>query len=130
MIMPRYRIYDHASLQKSRSSKGKHELVGESQRDAKLSPDQAKRKIALFLKEGSIVPSPHCQKVSMPKRHVTMDDIVSVLQTGEIIREPEWDQENDCWRYVVEGVDLDDDELRAVTVFIDKNLMLYIVTVI
>lgn len=66
----------------------------------------------------------------MPKRHVTMNDIVSVLQTGEIIREPQWDEENDCWRYVVEGVDLDDDELRAVTVFIDKNLMLYIVTVI
>jgi hypothetical protein len=104
--------------------------VGESQRDAKLSPEEAKRKIALFLKEGSIVPSPHCQKVSMPKRHVTMNDIVSVLQTGEIIREPQWDEENDCWRYVVEGVDLDDDELRAVTVFIDKNLMLYIVTVI
>jgi hypothetical protein len=104
--------------------------VGETKRPEKLSRDEAKRKIALFLREGNVVPSPHCRKESMPKRRVSMNDILSVLQTGEIIREPRWDEDNGNWRYVVEGVDLDDEELRAVTVFFDENLTLYIVTVI
>jgi hypothetical protein len=103
--------------------------VAESKRPEKLNPDEAKRKITLFLREGKVVPSQHCRKESMRKRGVTIDDILSVLQTGEIIREPQWDEDNGCWKYIVEGVDLDEDELRAVTVFFDENLTLYIVTV-
>lgn len=102
--------------------------MGDSQKD-KLSPDEAKRKIALFLREGNVLASQHCRRESMPKRNVTMDDVINVLQTGEVIRKPQWDDENGCWRYVVEGVDLDEDKLRAVTVFFDENLTLYIVTV-
>lgn len=94
-----------------------------------LSRDEAKRKITLFLKEGKVVLSGHCKRDSMPKRNVSLPDILSVLQSGEIIHEPEWDNENGDWKYLVEGVDLDDDELKAVTVFIDRNLWLYIVTV-
>jgi hypothetical protein len=123
-------IYDHASLQNPTTRKRqKHGLVGESKKPEKLNPDEAKRKIALFLKEGKVVPSQHCRKESMRKRGVTIDDILSVLQTGGIIREPRWDEDNGAWRYTVEGVDLDEDELRAVTVFFDENLILYIVTV-
>src|SRR5258708_4134200 len=123
-------IYDLASLQEITFGKRqKHGLVGESKEPEKLNPDQALRKIALFLREGKVVPSHHCRKESMRKRRVTLDDILSVLQTGEIIREPQWDEDNGSWRYIVEGVDLDEDELRAVTVFFDENLILYIVTV-
>lgn len=96
---------------------------------AKLSPEEAKRKLALFLREGKVVPSGHCRQVSMPKRNVTTPDIINVLQTGEIVRKPEWSDEHGDWKYIVEGVDLDDDELTAVTVFFDDNLILLIVTV-
>lgn len=65
----------------------------------------------------------------MPKRHVSLLDIINVLRTGEIVRDPEWSEEHGDWKYVVEGVDLDDDELRAVTVFFDDELTLLIVTV-
>lgn len=103
--------------------------MAEGNRASKLSPEEAKRKIDLFLREGRVVPSGHCRRVSMPKRHVTLPDIISVLQTGTIVRDPEWSEEHGDWKYVVEGTDLDDDELRAVTVFFDDNLTLLIVTV-
>ena len=57
----------------------------------KLTPDEAKRKIALFLDEGTVEPSFHCQQESMRKRNVTVLDIVNTLKTGAIIRAPEWD---------------------------------------
>lgn len=65
----------------------------------------------------------------MPKRQVSSLDIENVLRTGEVIREPEWSEDHGNWKYVVEGVDLDDDELSAVTVFFDEDLTLLIVTV-
>lgn len=94
-----------------------------------LTPDEAKRKIALFLEDGTVEPSFHCRRESMRKRNVTMLDIVNALKTGEIIREPEWDDEHQDWKYRVEGVDTEGDELTAVTIIFDVNLTLFIVTV-
>lgn len=94
-----------------------------------LSPEDAKRKITLFLKDGRVKPSFHCLRVSMPKRSVGMQDIEHVLGEGEIFRPPEWDEEHGDWKYVVEGTDQEGDKLRAVTVFFDVNMTLYIITV-
>lgn len=96
---------------------------------SKLTPDEAKRKIALYLREGRVKPSLHCRRDSMPRRNVYLPDIVNVLTTGEIIREAEWDEDYDNWKYTVEGVDEEGEELRAVTVFFDADLVLLIVTV-
>jgi hypothetical protein len=95
----------------------------------KLSADEAKRKIALFLKTGRLRPTRHCLRDSMPSRNVTTQDVLHVLETGEIIRNPQWDKDHGEWKYIVEGVDLDGEDLRAVTVFFDANLTLIIVTV-
>jgi hypothetical protein len=103
--------------------------VAEGDRTAKLSPEEAKRKIALFVREGWVVLSGHCRRDSMPKQNVSSLDIANVLRTGEIIREPEWSEEHGNWEYVVEGVDLEEDDLRAMTVFFDDELTLLIVTV-
>ena len=103
--------------------------MADGDRATRLSPEEARRKIALFLRDGRVVPSGHCRRDSMPKRRVTLPDIINVLQTGEIVRSPEWSEEHGEWKYVVEGTDLDDDELKAVTVFFDDNLTLLIVTV-
>ena len=95
----------------------------------KLTPDEAKRKITLFLDEGTVEPSFHCRQESMRKRNVSMPDVVKALETGEVIKEPEWDDNFQNWKYRVEGVDTEGDELTAVTIIFDVNMTLFIVTV-
>lgn len=95
----------------------------------KLLPHEAKRIILLILEEGDVELSSHCLKDSMPKHHVTMLDVVNTLKTGEILRDPEWDDEYMNWKYRVEGVDIDGDELIAITVIFTADLTLYIITV-
>ena len=105
-------------------------LVGEElQNSLKLTPDEAKRKIALFLDEGAVEPSFHCRQESMRKRNISMLDIVKALETGEVIKEAEWDDNFQNWKYRVEGVDTEGDELTAVTIIFDVNMTLFIVTV-
>ncbi len=103
--------------------------MAEGDRATRLSPEVAKRKIALFVQQGRVVLSGHCRRSPPPKRQVSSLDIENLLRAGEIIREPEWSEEHGSWKYVVEGVGLDDDELKAVTVFFDDELTLLIVTV-
>ena len=95
----------------------------------KLTPDEAKRKITLFLDEGTVELSFHCRQEYMRKRSVMLLDIVNALKTGEVIQEPEWDDARQNWKYRVEGVDTEGDELTAVTIIFDVNLTLFIVTV-
>lgn len=95
----------------------------------KLTPDEVKRKITLFLQDGTVEPSFHCRRDSMRKRNVTLLDIVNTLKTGEVIKAPEWDDAYQNWKYRVEGVDTEGDELTAVTIIFDVNLTLFIVTV-
>lgn len=103
--------------------------MGQENQATKLSRDEAKRKIALFLKEGRVRPTSHCFRDSMPKRNVSLQDILHVLQHGEVIRDAQWDEEHGEWKYVMEGADLEGDDLRAVTVFFDAAMTLIIVTV-
>ncbi len=94
-----------------------------------LTADEAKERIALILDEGTVELSFHCRSESMPKRGVTMLDIVATLKTGEIRRAPEWDSVYSNWKYRVEGEDTEGDELTAVTLIIETDMQLYIVTV-
>ena len=65
----------------------------------------------------------------MWKRKVTMPDIVNTLKTGEVIRESEWNDAQQNWKYRVEDVDTEGDELTAVTIIFDVSMTLFIVTV-
>ncbi len=78
--------------------------------------------------EGFFEPSFHCRE-SMRKRKVSDLDVVKALETGEVFREPEWDDTRQNWKYRVEGVDTEGDELIAVTIIFDVNMTLFIVTV-
>ena len=98
-------------------------------RPASLSADEAKEKIRLILAKGKVELPYHCKRDSMPRRSVTLPDIVNTLQTGEIRRVSEWDDEHDNWKYRVEGVDTDGDDLAAITIIIEADFTLFIVTV-
>ena len=94
-----------------------------------LSADEAKRQILFILDEGYVEPSVHCKYESMQLRGVSMLDITHALKTGEIRRQPEWSAEHENWKYRVEGEDADRDDLTVITVIIEPNLTLRIVTV-
>jgi hypothetical protein len=95
----------------------------------KLLPHEAKGIILLILEQGHVEYSHHCLQDSMPKRQVTTLDVVNTLKTGHIVHDPEWDEEHQNWKYRVEGVDLEADELRVITVIFAADLTLYIITV-
>jgi Domain of unknown function (DUF4258) len=95
----------------------------------KLSANDAKRIILLILEEGTIELSFHCRSERMQARGVTMLDLVTALKNGEIRREPEWDEERYNWKYRVEGKDIEGDDLIAITIIIDAEMELFIVTV-
>jgi hypothetical protein len=95
----------------------------------KLSANDAKRIILLILEEGTIEVSFHCRTESMPKRNIDMLDLVEALKNGEIRREPEWDEERCNWKYRVEGEDTEGDELIAITLIIEAEMELFIITV-
>ena len=96
---------------------------------ASLSADEAKEKIRLILAQGKVELSYHCKRDSMPRRSVTLLDIVNTLKTGEIRRAPAWDDEHGDWKYRVEGVDMDGDDLTAITIIIEADFSLFIATV-
>lgn len=94
-----------------------------------LSPPEAQRLVLLILDEGFVEPTYHCRYDSMRERNVTMPQLVHTLRTGRVHRSPEWDNAHEAWKYRVEGVDTDGDELTAVTVILERELTLRIITV-
>ena len=60
------------------------------ERPPAFSAQEAKEKILIKLDEGKIELSFHCRYESMPKRKINETDLLNVLETGEIKREPEW----------------------------------------
>lgn len=103
--------------------------MGGGNQPVKLSPHEAERKIASILEDGYFEVTAHCRRDSMPKRSVTFLDIENTLKTGHIIRDPVWDDRHGQWKYIVEGRDLDGDELSAVTVIFDEDFSLLVITV-
>jgi hypothetical protein len=91
--------------------------------------DEAKRKIVQILREGSTVFSEHLiRDIQRNRRGVSQQDVLHVLQTGEIIADAVWDEAHDNWKYRVEGLDLEDEELRAITIIIDEQFCVFVVT--
>ena len=99
-------------------------------RTAHFSPDEAKRRIRQILREGDTILSDHLLRDIASGRHgVSHQDVLFVLQSGEIISPPEWDDTQRNWKYKVEGTDLEEDEeLRAITIIIEERFSIFIVT--
>lgn len=94
-----------------------------------LSPAEAQRLILLILDDGFVELTYHCRHESMRERNVTMPQLVHSMRTGRVLRSPEWDDAYANWKYRVEGVDTEDDELTAVTVILEEELTLRVITV-
>lgn len=94
-----------------------------------LSADEAKKRIGLTLRDGETIFSDHVRRDVASGRHgTTFQDIIHVLQNGEIIQQPVWDDAHGNWKYKVEGADLEDEELRVITIIIEEQFRLFIVT--
>lgn len=98
-------------------------------RPEKLSLSEAERRIQLILAQGIVEFSLHCIQDRMPERNVTTPDVANVLRYGKILREAQWDDQHQCWKYRVEGVDIEGVELTAITVLFEDELSLLVVTV-
>jgi hypothetical protein len=82
-----------------------------------------------ILRDGSTAFSAHLLRdIARNRRGVTHQDVLYLLQTGEIISAPEWDEDHRNWKYKVEGIDLEDEELCAITIIIEEQFCLFIVT--
>lgn len=96
---------------------------------APLSSFDAKQAIRNLLVNGCVVPTQHCRK-RMALRDVSMQDIEYVLMSGAITEQPRWNESHQNYVYKVEGFDLESDELKVLSVIIDTEATVLIVTVI
>jgi hypothetical protein len=103
--------------------------VTTEQRPAPLSPFDAKQAIHAYLINGYVVPTRHCRD-RMALRNVSTQDVAYVLRHGAIIDQPKWNADHQNYVYKVEGYDLEDDELKVLSVIIDVEVTVLIVTVI
>lgn len=94
-----------------------------------LSPDLAQAKIREIAETGEIFLTPHCEFKSMPDANVEEDDVLLVLQTGAVMRAPEWDDLHNNWKYRVEGEACDKMELTAIAVIIERDWLIKVITV-
>jgi len=65
----------------------------------------------------------------MEERGATMQDVVYVLQEGEMVDGPVWNSDRGEWKCILQGYDLDDDELHVVTAVIVESSKIFLITV-
>lgn len=93
------------------------------------SNDEAIGRIQSILQHGRVEPTYHCLRDSMASRGVELSDVLHALSNGRITRPPEFDTTFNNWKYRVEGWDVEGDELTVITVILETNLLLRIITV-
>jgi hypothetical protein len=91
-----------------------------------LSPVQATKLIRDIVRHGMVQLTSHCRKENMPKRGITFQDLLAVLQNGDVRELPTFIPEHQQFRYKVEGTTIDGDEAVAITVIIDHRSILVI----
>lgn len=62
--------------------------------------------------------SRHCQEESMPERNVDFQDILNVLNWGQVTHDPD---EKTNMKFKVSGVDLEGVALSVIVILIDEN---------
>jgi Domain of unknown function (DUF4258) len=93
------------------------------------SPDEAKEIILIILRDGIVKPTIHCRQDSMIKRNITDDDVAEALEVGKVQHRPVWENKHQNWKYTVVGKGIEGDELSLITVIIESDLILRIITV-
>ena len=108
---------------------GKKPSSKETEKKTPLSVEAAIHRIGLILRDGETIFSEHVRRDVASGRHgASFQDILHVLQNGEILKPPEWDEKHENWKYKVEGIDLEEEELRVITVIVEERFRLFIVT--
>jgi hypothetical protein len=92
-----------------------------------LSAKDAKAKILIILAKGDVIPTDHCQD-EMFEANADMTDVLNVLETGRVSKH-EWNEEHQNWKYRVDGEYVDGEELTAITVIVESDMQLIVVTV-
>lgn len=57
----------------------------------------------------------------MTSRDIDTNDLLSVKDTGVILREPEKDIKTGDWKYTIKGEDLEGQQLEIVFTILDEN---------
>ena len=84
--------------------------------------DEARPLIRRIVKSGGIALSPHCQ-IRMEERNVQMDDILYLLNWGDINHNP---IDEAGRRFLVSGTDIDGEPLEASVTFLSRDSLLVI----
>jgi hypothetical protein len=92
--------------------------MGETSQEP-LSPDKATKLIRDIVRYGAVELTRRCRKESMPERSISFQDLLAVLQNGEVKDPPMFNIEYRQFRYRVEGTTIEGDDAIAVTVIID-----------
>jgi hypothetical protein len=93
----------------------------------RLNSSEAEQLIRLIVNDGTVEISAHCRQ-RMHWRRVSTQDLIHLLLTGEVKPLAEWDSDHGNWKYRVEGTDIDGDELRAITVILETDMLLVVIT--
>jgi hypothetical protein len=80
------------------------------------------RRIARTWSRG-VALSKHCREESMPDHNADFQDILNVLNWGQVVHDPD---ENCDMKFKVNGSDLEGEPLTAVIVFIDNDSLLVV----
>lgn len=60
----------------------------------------------------------------MRERGFDMSDVINCFEVGKINAQPKWDKDRKRWKYVVDGVDKEDEKLSIVFAFEGDTLIL------
>lgn len=92
-----------------------------------LSSKSVLEKARKYLNSGNVIPTPHLKK-RMEEKNFNMQDVINIIENGEIPKPPEWNEEFGQFRYVVKGKDIEGIELNLVIAISTKEEMLTIIT--
>jgi hypothetical protein len=87
-----------------------------------ISLDEARSLVRQIAKSGGVALHPHCQ-IRMEERNVEMDDILYLLNWGEVGPNP-IDETGE--RLLVSGTDIEGEPLRASIIFLSRDTLLVI----
>jgi len=85
-----------------------------------LDIQQIETQIRRIAKTGSrgVALSRHCREESMPDHNVDFQDILNVLNWGQVVHDPD---ENCDMKFKVNGSDLEGEPLTVIVIFLDEN---------
>jgi hypothetical protein len=64
----------------------------------------------------------------MEERHITVRDVLNAIDTGGILKPPEWNDETTRYNYFITGKDIEGEELTLKIAISDDEEMIFLIT--